>query len=161
MIARFAATLVTTRAAATFVALCGALALAASATASAQTTPMTARDAWVREPAPNRKQTALFVTVENASAKARSIVSASSDAAETVELHEMIRDGAMMRMSPVKTIDVPANGKAELKPGGLHIMLFGLKRQPVDGDTIRVTLKFDNGSTVTVAAPVRKPEGMK
>lgn len=122
---------------------------------------ITAHDAWVREAPPSRKQTALFVTVDNASKTTRSIVSATSDAAEKVELHEMLRDGGMMRMSPVKSIEVPAGGKAELKPGGLHIMLFGLKKPAIDGDTIRVQLTFDDGATVRVVAPVRKMEGMR
>lgn len=124
----------------------------------AQTTKVTAHDAWVREPAPNRTQTALFVIVENAGTSARSIIKATSDAAENVELHEMLRDNGMMRMSPVKSIEVPAGGKAELKPGGLHIMLFGLKQHPTGGDTIRVNLTLDDGTTVRVVAPVRKPD---
>ncbi|MBL0173035.1 MAG: copper chaperone PCu(A)C [Gemmatimonadaceae bacterium] len=127
----------------------------------AQTAPVTVRDAWVREPAASRKTTAAFLVIENAGTTKRAIVSASSDAAETVELHEMVRDGAMMKMSPVKTIDVPANGKTELKPGGLHIMMFGLKKQPVAGDTLRITLTLDDGTKTIVAAPVRKMEGMK
>jgi copper(I)-binding protein len=55
----------------------------------------------------------------------------------------MKNEGGMMRMSPVSQIDVPANGKTELKPGGLHVMLFGLKGKPVEGDTFVVTLKLD------------------
>jgi copper(I)-binding protein len=132
-----------------------------SAVAQAPTGPVTAHDAWVREPAPNRRVTAMFVVIENAGAAKRAVVSASSDAAETVELHEMVRENGMMKMSPVKTIEVPAGGKAELKPGGLHIMMFGLKAQPVAGDTLRVTLTLDDGTTVSVKAPVRKPDGAK
>jgi copper(I)-binding protein len=136
------------------------LAMSAITPLAAQSTTVASHDAWVREPAPNRKQTALFAVIENPTTSARSIVKATSDAAETVELHEMIRDGGMMRMSPVKSIAVPAGGKAELKPGGLHIMLFGLKKQPVDGDTIRVQLTLDDGAIVRVVAPVRKAGSM-
>lgn len=128
---------------------------------TAQPTPVTVRDAWVREPVASRKTTAAFLVIENAGTVKRAIVSATSEAAETVELHEMVRDGAMMKMSPVTAIDVPANGKTELKPGGLHIMMFGLKKQPVAGDTVRLTLTLDDGTKATVAALVRKMEGMK
>lgn len=114
-----------------------------------------AHDAWARLPLPSKTQTALFVTLENHSAEKRAVVSASSDAAEKVELHEMKTDGKMMRMSPVAQIDIPANGKTALKPGGFHIMLFGLKTRPAEGDTLRVILKLDDGATVPVTATYR------
>ncbi|HQX83720.1 MAG TPA: copper chaperone PCu(A)C, partial [Vicinamibacterales bacterium] len=125
----------------------------------AQTPTLTAHDAWAREPMGGRNMTGLFVVVENAGSAPRAIVSAATDAADKVELHEMKNDGGMMRMSPVKQIDVPAHGKAELKPGSFHVMLFGLKDKLVAGDSINLTLTFDDGTTVTTAASVRKPGG--
>lgn len=127
----------------------------------AQAATITVRDAWVREPAASRKVTAAFFVIENTGTTKRAVVSATCDAAETVELHEMVRDAGMMKMAPVTSIDIPANSKTELKPGGLHIMMFGLKSQPVAGDTLRLTLKFDDGSTTVVAAEVRKMGGMR
>jgi copper(I)-binding protein len=94
--------------------------------------------------------------VENSGAAARKIVSGKASVGDTLELHEMKREGGMMQMSPVREIAVPANGKVELRPGGLHLMLFGLKKPLVPGDTVRVELTLDDGSRVTVAAPVRK-----
>ena len=122
---------------------------------------VTVRDAWVREPVGDRKDTAAFAVVENSGAATRAIVSATADVADKVELHEMKMVGAMMRMSPVKQIEIPAGGKVELKPGGLHVMLFGLKRTPKAGDTVGLTLTFDDATTVSVTAAVRKQEGMK
>lgn len=127
----------------------------AESLAAAEAT-VVAREAWVRVPAPSKDQTALYLELENHSAQNRAVVSAVSDAAEKVELHEMKMEGKMMRMSPVAQIDVPANGKASLKPGGFHLMMFGLKGRPAEGDTIRVTLKLDNGATVPVTATVRQ-----
>jgi hypothetical protein len=112
---------------------------------TAQTAPVVARDAWAREPAPSRDVTALFVVLENHSAAPRSVVSAFTDAADTAELHEMKMDNGKMSMSPVKQIDLPAGGKTELKPGGLH-------------DTLSVTLTLDDGTKVPVSAIVRKQE---
>jgi copper(I)-binding protein len=122
----------------------------------AQSNPVTARDAWVREAPAGRAVTGMFVTVENSGAAARKIVSGKASVGDTLELHEMKREGGMMQMSPVREIAVPANGKVELRPGGLHLMLFGLKKPLVPGDTVRVELTLDDGSRVSVAAPVRK-----
>ncbi|MCC7054332.1 MAG: copper chaperone PCu(A)C [Gemmatimonadaceae bacterium] len=125
---------------------------------SAQATPaaaVTATGAWVREAPAGRKVTAIFLTAQNTSGTARSIVSGSTDVSDTLELHEMKRENGMMRMSPVSSIVVPANGKAELRPGGLHLMLFGLKRPLVAGDSVHVTLTLDSGARVSFVAPVR------
>jgi copper(I)-binding protein len=123
----------------------------------AQDTAVAAHDAWVRVPLPSKPQTAIFMELENHTGQNRAIVSASSDAAEKLELHEMKTDGKMMRMSPVAKVDVPANGKASLKPGGFHIMMFGIKGTLAEGDTVHLTLKLDNGATVPVTAKVRQP----
>jgi len=136
--------------------LCFAAAILAGSL-SAQEAAVVAGNAWARPPAPSRDMTGVFVVLENHSGQKRSVVGGSSDVAEKVELHEMKNEGGMMRMSPVSQIDIPANGKTELKPGGLHIMLFGLKGKHAEGDTFTVTLKLDNGETVPVKATFRQP----
>lgn len=123
----------------------------------AQHATVVARDAWVREAVGARKVIGAFLVLENSGASLRSVVSGTADVAETLELHEMVRDGTMMKMSPVKSIEIPAGGRTELKPGGLHLMLFGLKRPLVAGDSIHVTLTLDDGSSLMVTAAVRKP----
>jgi copper(I)-binding protein len=98
---------------------------------------------------------AVYVTLTNAGAQADSLVSASSDAAQTVELHEAKNEGGVMKMRPVQAIPVPANGKTELKPGGYHIMLMGLKHDLKPGEKVAVTLKFERGGEMRVEAPVK------
>jgi periplasmic copper chaperone A len=123
---------------------------------TAQAPAFTVSAAWVRESVPGRPQTAAYAVVENGGAAELRIVSASSDAAGAVELHEMVRTGDMMRMAPVKSIAVPAKGRVELKPGGLHIMLFQLKKPLEDGDTVDLTLTTDTGAKVRTLVPVKK-----
>jgi periplasmic copper chaperone A len=123
---------------------------------AAQDAAVVARDAWVRVPAPSKTETALYVVLENHSARRRKVVSASTDAAAAVEMHEMRMEGKTMVMTPVAEVAIPANGKTSFSPNGLHIMLFGLKARPAVGETVNVTLKLDDGSTVPVAATVRK-----
>jgi copper(I)-binding protein len=139
--------------------LCAALAVLGTAGSLAgQTAPVIARDGWAREPAPSRDVTAVYVVLENHGATPRAVVAGESDAADKVELHEMKMEGSMMRMSPVKQIEVPAGGRTELKPGGLHVMMFGLKKRPAAGDTLTVTLTLDDGTKVPVTATVRREE---
>ncbi len=129
-------------------------------TLGAQSAPVTARDAWVREAPAGRAVTGMFLTVHNTGTAPRAIVSGKASVGDTLELHEMKREDGMMRMSPVKAIAVPAGGTVELRPGGLHLMLFGLKKPRVPGDTVRVELTLDDGTRVPVVATVRKMGGM-
>ena len=105
---------------------------------------------------PGRPTTAAYAVVENPGAKEVILVSATSDAAAKVELHEMVRSGDMMKMQQVKEIKVPAAGKVELKPGGYHVMLFDLKKPLKEGDEISLTFTTGSGATVKVPATVKK-----
>ena len=94
------------------------------------------------------------MVVENHTPQARSIVSVSTDAAATAEMHQMTMVKTMMVMT--RAARYPAKGKTSLSPNGLHVMLFGLKTRPSPGDKIDLTLKLDDGTTVPVEATVRK-----
>ena len=151
------------RATATQWAWLGALSFAVALTptmASAQANPVVARDAWVREAPAGRAVTGMFLTLQNAGATARTLVSGRASVGDTLELHEMKRENGMMRMAPVTGIAIPAGASVELRPGGLHLMLFGLKKPLVAGDTVRVQLTLDDKSIIEVAAPVRRMGGM-
>lgn len=85
------------------------------------------------------------------------LVGATSPWAPTVELHETINDGGVMKMRPVPGgFEVPATGSLELKPGGKHIMLIGLNKPLVNGEEIEITLRFEKGGEITVKVPVRQ-----
>jgi copper(I)-binding protein len=96
------------------------------------------------------------MTVTNAGASDRALVGGSSPAAKVVELHTHTMEGGMMRMRQVEKIDLPAGKDVSLKPGGLHVMLIGLKQNLTPGENVPLTLKFADGSELTLDAPVRK-----
>lgn len=113
-------------------------------------------DAYARATPPNSPTSAVFLTLMNHSDNNRSIVSASSPASGKVELHTHVKEGDVMKMRQVANIDVPANTTVELKPGGLHIMLFDLKQAFNEGGNIEVTVNYADGSSQTFAAPIKK-----
>jgi hypothetical protein len=65
-------------------------------------------------------------------------------------------DVMKMRMLP-EGLAVPAKGEVLLKPGGYHVMLIGIKRDLVVGDTFALDLEFEKSGTVTVQPEVREP----
>ncbi|HSP06457.1 MAG TPA: copper chaperone PCu(A)C, partial [Acidobacteriota bacterium] len=67
----------------------------------------------------------------------------------------------MMKMEPMRRLEVPGGGKVELMPGGTHIMLFGVKTALKDGAKAVLTLHFEKAGDLQVEAVVRAPEGKK
>lgn len=128
---------------------------------AAQRATVTVRDAWVREASAGRAVTAAFLVLENKGDVPRALVRGTASVGDTLELHEMKREDGMMRMSPVPRMEVPAHGETALRPGGLHLMIFGLKAPLAPGDSVRLTLTLDDGTTLRVTAPVRAMQGMR
>jgi copper(I)-binding protein len=98
---------------------------------------------------------AVYVTIRNGGAAPDALVSARTDAARTVELHETVNEGGVMKMRPLPKFEVVAGGAVEMKPGGHHLMLLGLTRDLHPGDTVSVTLTFEKAGAMTIEAPVR------
>jgi hypothetical protein len=102
------------------------------------------------------------MTLKNEGPSDDALISAQTDVAEKVELHETtMGEGDMMQMKPVISIPIPAGGSVELKSGGLHVMLLGLKKPLTSGDKISVTLNFEKAAPVTIEAEVGEGEMMK
>lgn len=114
------------------------------------------REPYVRLAPPNSMATGAFMVIHNKGAAAVRLVKADNPASKVTELHTHINDNGVMKMRPVPAIDVPAGGNAELKPGGLHVMLIDLKAPMKEGDSVPLTLTFEDGSTKKVDAPVVK-----
>ncbi len=112
--------------------------------------------AWVRATPPNRDVTAAYLVIRNRSDQPRELLTVETPAAEYAELHTMHQVDDMMEMMKIEGVAVPPQGEAALKPGGNHIMLFGVKRQLAEGDSVSLTLRFDDQSIRTVTAEVLK-----
>lgn len=98
----------------------------------------------------------VFMTIAGG-AEADTLVGARSADAERVELHETFDRGDGLRgMREVEGgVPVPAGGTAELRPGGYHVMLIGLRRGLAPGDTVALDVEFAQAGTVAVRAVVR------
>ena len=119
-----------------------------------------AMEAWARPSLGKAPNSAAYVTIMNHSGSADRLVAAKADVSERVELHQHIMEGNVAKMRPVEGgIEVPANGKVELKPGGLHVMLIGLSGKLSEGDSFPMTLVFESGVEQTVEVSVRRISG--
>jgi copper(I)-binding protein len=114
---------------------------------------LTLKHPWTRATA--GKVGAGFVEIVNAGKAGDRLVSASSTAAEKVEIHTMSMDGGIMRMRPLADgVAVPAGATTRLQPGGNHLMLIGLKAPLTEGSMVPLTLNFAKAGPVKVTLKV-------
>jgi copper(I)-binding protein len=117
---------------------------------------ITVTGAWVREPAEGQTLSAGYGTITNNGDADVTLVGASVPFNATVEIHETTTDadGTMMMQEVPEGFVVPAGGSFTLEPGGPHIMLIDIDPADITG-TIELTMIFDDGTEVTVGAPVK------
>lgn len=117
------------------------------------------QDPYVRATPPGLPNSAAFMTLVNTTANDISVVSASSNAAKAVELHTHDMKNGIMRMYQVPKIDIKANNKTTLQPGGFHIMFLGLKAPLKVDNKIELTLKLSNNEKINIIATVKTVMG--
>jgi copper(I)-binding protein len=117
-------------------------------------------DAWARPAAAGMPNSAAYALLLNLTDTDETLIRASTEAAEAVELHEVVMgDNDVMQMRPVEGgIVIPAGDATLLQPGGLHIMLINLTAELQVDDTIDMTLTFAESGDIELTVPVREPE---
>jgi periplasmic copper chaperone A len=130
--------------------------MAAFASDDVKVGSITIAQPWARATPAVVKNSAAFMTLTNAGA-ADKLIGVTSDIAKEIQIHTMATEGGVMKMREISALDIPANGKAELAPGGLHIMLIGLKEGLKEGQKFPLKLKFEKAGDVTVEITAAKP----
>ena len=111
--------------------------------------------AYARASIPNVPNSAAFFVIKNNSDKDIAITSTNSDIAEKNELHTHIKENQMLKMMKIEKLVVPAKSSLELKSGGDHVMLIGLKKELKAGDEISLELSFSDGDKKSIKVPVK------
>ena len=114
------------------------------------------QDPYVRLAPPNAAATGAFMVIRNTGDKDVKVIKADNPVSKATELHTHLNEGGVMKMRPVPAIEIKAKGEAVLKPGGLHVMMIDLKAPLKEGDSVPITLTFDDGSSKQVDARVAK-----
>jgi len=125
-------------------------------TAAPALAEITIVDAYARSASPMAMSGAAFMEVHNSGAEDDRLIGVTSDAAARTELHTHIDMGdGVMQMSQVEDgLVIPADGAHMLKRGGDHVMLMGLSGPWKDGETVSVTLEFEQAGQVVVEIPI-------
>jgi copper(I)-binding protein len=100
--------------------------------------------------------TGAFATIENHTDHDVSLVGGSAEIANMVEVHEVVMlDGEMKMQAKEGGILIKAGESVTLEPGGLHVMLMGLKEAILEGDDVTLTLDFEGYEDQTFTWPAK------
>lgn len=115
------------------------------------------KDGWVRVMPGNMPMQAGFGRIDNPCPMPATIVSASSPAYGSVELHESRVVDGVNRMREIPELRIAPDAAAVLQPGGLHLMLMQPKAALKPGSRVAILFKLKDGRELIGEFEVRKP----
>lgn len=110
---------------------------------------------WIRQPAPAATTLAAYATLVNTGRKPVTVTGVQSSAAGSASFHETMMHGTTAMMRPLEKLVIPAGGRVELAPGGMHLMLEQPRFAAKPGDRLTVTLREQGGCVVVGEFVVR------
>lgn len=114
-------------------------------------------DVWGRPSPKAASNTAFYMAIRNATQEEDSLIAASVDICGKTELHiSTIDDDGVMSMQHVEQIDIPAGETTMLEPGGLHVMCIDRQTDLNPGDSVPISLSFNQAGEMTVEAEIRE-----
>ena len=112
---------------------------------------------WV-EAVPATETTAgIYMGIQNPNTEAKVLAAAQSDRA-VVALCTMPIAGEASEPEVIEEIPIPAMGRVDLTPDGMHLRLFDLTGELREGDALAITLYFKDGGSQLIEAIVKSPQ---
>ena len=133
-----------------------ALLLAATAAHAQTSGDITVQSAWARATPPGADTGAVYLTLTNKGASDDRLTGVETPVADMAMLHVDRMEKGVMKMRELKSVDIAPGKNAEFKPGGMHIMLMGLKHPLKRGEHFSVTLTFAHAPPITTQVEVAK-----
>ena len=97
---------------------------------------------------------AVYFEIDNSGESGDQLTGAQTPVAEKAEMHTSQMQGDVMQMRSIASVDIHADEHVALSPGGLHLMLTGVKNKLSEGDHFPLTLEFGKTGAVTVDVAV-------
>lgn len=106
---------------------------------------------WSRATPPSAPTGAGYLSVKNTGTTPDRLLSVSSPAAGAVQVHDMKMDGSVMRMRELDgPLEIKPGETVTLAPGGMHLMMMGLKEPLTQGERVPLTLVFEKAGKIDV-----------
>jgi copper(I)-binding protein len=112
--------------------------------------------AWIRATPGGSRVAGGYLAIENKGPAVDRLLSASTEAARKIEIHEMAVTDGVMTMRPVEGgLPIQAGNTVKFAPSGLHLMIVGLSAPLLRGDKVPVNLKFEKAGEIAVSFDVQ------
>lgn len=121
-------------------------------------------DAWARPTIGRSVTGAVYLKIHNATQADDRLTGVRTPASEKAEIHISTNENGIMRMRHLSEgVPVPAGEIVLLEPGARHVMLIGVKKPLVKGQTFPLTLVFEKAGEIemSVAVNVMPPSQAK
>jgi len=112
------------------------------------------KGAFARATIGSGKTGAAYLTIHNPTDHPDRLIGAKVTIAEKVSVHTHLHQDGVMKMRPLKAVEIPAKGMVVFEPGGDHLMLMGLKAPLRLGKSFPFILVFEKAGEITVSIPV-------
>jgi copper(I)-binding protein len=115
---------------------------------------------WARASIGAAKAGAAYLTIVNHGEVVDRLIGTATPVAKHAALHTHLMEQGVMKMRPLEAVEVAPGEPTVLKPGGLHIMLMGLRQPLREGETFPLVLTFQRAGTIEVEVMVLKATSM-
>ncbi|SHF68947.1 hypothetical protein SAMN04487965_2457 [Microbulbifer donghaiensis] len=111
---------------------------------------------YARETLPGAAMSAAYLSLRNASGKELRLQSVELPGLEDADadLHTTVSEGGVSRMRALPELAIPAGATVEMAPGGVHLMLRGVRLRA--GEQLPLRLHFAGGEILELHVPVRQ-----
>jgi len=111
---------------------------------------------WSRPTPPGTPMGVGYLVIRNHSERDITLVSASTPRAGHVSMHETLMKDGVMRMRQIDNgLTISAGEAVELKPNSYHLMLEKLTEPLKEGESIPLTLEFEDAGAIDVELSVQ------
>lgn len=99
--------------------------------------------AYYRLPPPGLDKSAGYLNIQNTTEEDWLLMAVTSESVRAIEIHEIVDNDGQFSMRRRNELLLPAGGSLALKPGGFHLMLFGLEQSVIESASdISFLLRF-------------------
>ncbi|MBI3418929.1 MAG: copper chaperone PCu(A)C [Proteobacteria bacterium] len=116
----------------------------------------TITEAWARATPSDPTPEAAYFVIHNHTDADDALVSLITPAAESAELYANVEKNGVWELGPTGPYVIAAGKDLTLRPGGVYVVLKGLKQPLNEGDTFPLTITFNKAGKVEQDVLVKK-----
>ncbi len=126
-----------------------------ASTASAQSAgPMVVTKPWARASILQSRPGVAYLTIRNNSASADQLLGVTSPIANNVRIHTSSMSNGVMTMRSLPYLRIEVGQEIMMQPGGMHLMLTGLRKPLREGAQLPLVLEFKTAGRLQVNAQI-------